>query len=92
MISTDDTTGLSNVYIALFLLDGRPRAFWYTTTVDWEGPFPLPKTKFFKFDDVLPGRYVAWVSGVGTNWFITKVEVDVTTHAKFFSLDLSRKK
>ena len=92
MISTDDKTGLSNVYIALFPLDGRPRAFWYTTTVDLEGRFPLPKTKFFKFDNVLPGRYVAWVSGVGTNWFIRKVEVDVTTPTKFFSLDLSNRK
>jgi len=92
-ISTDDKSGLTenNVSIKLVNLDGD-RQTWYGQTVDFRGPFPLHKTKYFKFENVVPGRYIAYATVSGGNWLTKKVELKVSTHMKFISLELLSKR
>ena len=94
LISTNDKSGLNgkNVDVGLFRLDGDPRNAWYTQLIDFNSNFPLPKTKYFNFENVLPGHYIAYVSVDGKGWYTKKVDVDVTNHMKFISLELIHKK
>lgn len=73
--------------VLLIRSDGDRRV-WYDakTSVRF-----LPETLYFKFDNVVPGRYFAFVQGPA-GWMSRKVEVNVTTHSKFISIDLVRKK
>ena len=91
-ISTNDKSGLGadSVSVSLISLDGRPYLFVHTKTVDFQGSLPLPKIKYFDIDNVLPGRYVAYVGVRGEGWYTKKEIVDVTTHSKFISLELER--
>jgi hypothetical protein len=79
--------GLGEVTVSLVRLDGGRRV-WYSERAS----FLLPRLGYFRFDHVVPGRYVAWIAGPGDGWLMRKVEVDVTSHMKFISLDLVRKK
>jgi hypothetical protein len=92
-ISTNDTAGLTgnDVSVALISLDGD-RQTWYATAIDFQGSLPLPKVRFFNLKNVLPGHYVAYVSVAGDGWQTRKVEVNVTTHMKFISLELLHNK
>lgn len=93
LISTNDKSGLNanSVYITLVNLDDASFYTRYSQSIDFQGSFPLPKTRYFHFEDVLPGRYAAYVSVLGQGWFTRKVEVNVTTHMKFISVELVHK-
>jgi hypothetical protein len=61
----------------------------YSQEVNLLGSFPLPGLRYFKFKNVLPGHYVAFASvQFDRRWLTRKVEVNVTTHMKFISLEL----
>jgi hypothetical protein len=86
-ISTDDKWGVgeNGASVALISLDGQ---VWRGQAVDFRGSFPLPKVKYFAFENVLPGRYIACAFASGRGWLTRKVEVNVTTHAKLIFLEL----
>ena len=94
IISTNDKSGLDSrgVYVSLVSLDGGPFLPRYTQAIDFQTLFLLPKVKYFDFESVLPGRYIAYVSVLGQGWYMKKEEVSVTTHMKFISLELVHKK
>jgi len=94
IISTNDKSGLDSrsVYVSLVSLDGGPFLPRYSLPINFQSPFPLPKVKSFDFENVLPGRYMAYVSVLGQGWYTKKEEVNVTTHMKFVSLQLVHKK
>jgi hypothetical protein len=94
IISTNDKSGLDtrSVYVVLISLDGGPFPAGYSKPIDFQSYFPLPKVKYFDFENVLPGRYMAYVSVLGQGWYTQKEEVSVTTHMKFISLQLVHKK
>jgi hypothetical protein len=86
-ISADDKTriGREGVVVDLVSPEGR---LCYRQSIDFRTPFPLPKTKYFSFDNVLPGRYIACAFAPGGGWLTKIAEVNVTTHAKWISLEL----
>lgn len=90
LLSTNDKSQLSgnDVQIVLFRSDGTN---WYRGAVNFEGFWPLPKTKYFTFEQVPPGHYVAFASVFGNGWLTRKVDVDVVTHSKLIFLDVVRK-
>jgi hypothetical protein len=92
-ISTNDKSGLdaSSVSVFLVTLDGLPSVASYNQPIDFEGFFPLPKIRYFKFENVLPGHYIAFVSVTGQGWYARKEELSVTTHMEFISLQLMHK-
>jgi hypothetical protein len=94
VISTNDKSGLNarSVYVALVSLDGVAFPAAYSKPINFEGYFPLPKMKYFEFENVLPGRYLACVSVLGQDWYTKKEEMSVTSHMKFISLQLMHKK
>ena len=94
IISANDKAGLDarSVSVSLINLDGGPFLASYNQTVDFQGYFPLPKVKYFDFESVLPGRYIAYVSVLGKDWYTKKEEVNVTTRMKLISLQLEHTK
>jgi hypothetical protein len=94
IISTNDKSGLDsrNVYLSLIGLDGGPFLQRYNQLIDFQSPFPFLKTKYFNFENVLPGRYIAYVSVLGHGWYMKKQEMTVTTHSKFIFLQLEHRK
>ena len=88
--TTNDNSRLNarSVYVALVNLDGSPYPAGYSQAIDFQSSFPLPTVKYFDFENVLPGRYMAYVSVLGQGWYMKKEEVSVTTHMKFISLQL----
>jgi hypothetical protein len=90
-ITADDKSGLNAVSIALISLDGGYETS-YRQTIDFQGFSLLPKTRFFNFDNVVPSRYVAYASVDSQGWLTKKVEVTVSSHMKFLSLELVHKK
>jgi len=93
LISVNDKSVLTGGFIRVALVNlDVPRRAWYLQDVNFQSALPLPKTKYFTFDDVLPGHYVAYTSyPVGSGSFAKKVDVSVTTHMKFIFLDLVRR-
>ena len=93
IVSTNDKSGLNarNVSVSLVSTDGLPFPFIYTKPIDFQPSLPLPRVKYFSFENVLPGRYIAYVSVMGQGWYTVKQEVNVTTHMKFVSLELIHK-
>ena len=92
-ISTNDRSQLAqgNVSIALIRADGLMYPSPYVESVDFRSDLPLPRIKYFQFEHVLPGKYIALASVDSSGWFMKKVEVTVATHMKFISLELIRK-
>jgi hypothetical protein len=80
------------VYVTLVSLGGGLLPGQYQQRIDFQGSSALPKVKYFKFENVLPGRYATYVSGLGRGWYTKKEEVSVTTHLKFVSLELFHQK
>jgi hypothetical protein len=78
--------------ITLFKINDDPLLQSYRKEIDLRSALPLVKIKFFDIENVLPGRYVAYVSGPGQGWFTKKVELTVSTHSKIIWLDLIQKK
>jgi hypothetical protein len=93
IISTNDKARLDarSVDVALVRLDGTLYEGTYSQSVDFRSAFPLPKVKYFNFENVLPGRYLAYVSVSGRGWYAKKEEVTVTNHMKFIWLELLHK-
>jgi hypothetical protein len=91
LISTGDKASLgeNDVMLRLLRLDDAPMRAWYETEVNFQGSFPLPKVKYFHFDNVLPGDYVVWPTMPGPGWRTRITRVSVTTHSKFVILDLA---
>jgi hypothetical protein len=94
IIVTNDMLGIDvwSVEVLLISLDGAPYSGWYRQAIDFQSTFPFLKIKYFDLEDVLPGRYVAYVSVLGGNWFTKKEEVKVTDHMTFISLPLEHEK
>lgn len=90
LVSTNDKSQISgnDVQVILINLD---HTIWYTQTANFEGFWPLPKTKYLTFTGVPPGHYVAFASVLGRGWMSRKVDVNVTTHSKLISLDIVHK-
>jgi hypothetical protein len=91
IISANDKSGLDarSVYVSLIRLNDGPFPAPYSQSIDFQSSYPVPKVKYFDFENVLPGRYIAYVSVVsGQGWYANKEEVNVTTHMKFISLRL----
>jgi len=80
-------SNLLETSIALVRSDGDRRV-WYDAKAKFR---LLPKALYFKVDNVVPGRYFAFVQG-RAGWMSRKVVVDVSTHSKFITVDLVRKK
>jgi hypothetical protein len=76
--------------IALFRLGGDLRTDSYTQALDFQSVLPLPK--YFKFENVLPGRYVVFIEGMGPGWFTKKLELTVSTDNRFVFMELVHKK
>lgn len=76
----------TDIAIALIRPDGDRRVW-----LSGKATFFLHKTAYFKIDNVPPGHYLAYLSVPARGWSSRKVEVDVTTHMKFISLDLVHK-
>ena len=97
IVTTNDKSGLSGqgffdtVSVVLVPVDAN-HLMLHTQEIDFSGNFPLPKIRFFKIENVIPGRYFAYASYFGKGWFTRKVEVNVTDHTKFISLELVHKK
>jgi len=89
-ISASDKSELTarDVSVMLIRLEGTPYQTWYQQAIDFRGSFPIPKIKYFNFESVLPGHYLAYVSVRGQGWHTKKLEVSVSTHMKFVSLEL----
>jgi len=94
IISINHESGidLQGVEIRLISLDGAPYSDWYGQAIDFQSTSLFSKVKFFDLPNVLPGRYVAYVSVGGQGWFTYKDEVNVTDHMKFVSLHLEHSK
>jgi hypothetical protein len=94
LISVSDKSGLAagDVKIKLIRLDGAPREAWYEQEVDFKGSFPLLRVKYSHFDNVLPGRYMAYVSVFRHGWYTRKVELSISSYMEFIRLELVRKK
>src|SRR6202162_5677823 len=94
IISTNDMSGLDlqSAEVLLISLDGAPYSGWDRQEIDLQSTSLFPKVKYFDLQDVLPGRYVAYVSVPGRDWFTKKEEVNVTGHMKFISLELEHGK
>jgi hypothetical protein len=90
----DSVTPSSQYSVAVSLIEvgGGLRQSWYSTSVRLDNPLALSRVKYFSFEDVLPGRYIAFVSIVGQSWYTKKEEITVTDHAKFITLELTHKK
>lgn len=91
LISADDRSAFDSermqTSIVLIRSDGDRRV-WYDARTTLR---LLPKSAYFKFDNVVPGRYFVFVQ-TRAGWMTRKVVVDVTTHSKLISVDLVRKK
>ncbi len=82
-VSLSDYSPLTDdISVALIRVDGD-RSVWYHAT----STHLLPRLAYFKIQDVLPGRYFAFVQG-NSGWMTPKHEVQVTNHSKIISLDL----
>jgi hypothetical protein len=91
-INDRSEVGAHVAYVTLVSLDRGPCLAQHSQRIDFEVSSALPKVKYFKFENVLPGRYTAYVSGLGRGWYTRKEEVSVTTHMKFVSLELFHQK
>jgi len=78
--------------VVLFRLGGDLRSDSYSQAVDFQSALPLPKVKYFKFENVLPGRYVVFIEGLGPGWFTKKLELTVSTDNRLVFMDLVHKK
>jgi hypothetical protein len=74
--------------MVLLIRSDGDRRVWYSE----KATFILPKLAYFKFDNVVPGHYAACVLVPGPGWMTRKADVNVTSHMKFISLELVRKK
>jgi hypothetical protein len=84
--------GAHVAYVTLVSLDGGSLRAQHQQRIDFEGSSALPKVKYFDLEHVLPGRYTAYVSGLGQGWYTRKEEVVVRNHMKFISLELVHQK
>jgi hypothetical protein len=90
-VSADDKSafdsGLMQISIGLIRSDGD-RRIWYAAKSQFR---LLPKLGYFKFENVVPGRYFVFVQG-RTGWMSRRTTVDVTNHSKFISVNLVSRK
>lgn len=94
-VSIDNKSGLdaNGADVVLIGEDGGPIPFLYSEQINLQSRFPLPRVKYFDFEHVLPGRYVAYIFlEFAGELYIKKTEVNVTTRSKFISLQLVHKK
>jgi hypothetical protein len=78
----------TNGFVVLLVRTDGDRRVWYSQ----KATSVLPNLGYFKFDNVVPGRYAACVLAPGPGWMTKKADVNVTSHMKFISLELVRKK
>ncbi len=63
-----------------------------STNIEFEGSSAIPQIRYFRFENVPPGRYTAYVSMLGQGWHTKKEEINVTDHMKLISLELMHQK
>jgi hypothetical protein len=90
IITTDNKKNLNSKSVSIVLIPAELPASeaMYSESIDFTSSLPLPKTKYFSFDEVVPGRYFVWVLVQGKGWSTKKAEVTVTNHSKFICLEL----
>jgi hypothetical protein len=81
--STGQNNNTSLVY--LFGLDGQ---IWGSQEVDFQNPLPLPKVKYFVFENILPGRYIAFASCFSSGQYTKIAHLQVTSNGKLIFLEL----
>jgi hypothetical protein len=86
-VTADEKTTIGKDEVIVMLI-GPDLRTWGRASVDFTSLLPLPKTKYFSFGSVPPGRYIAYAIGPGPRWLTRIAEVDVTTHAKLIFLAL----
>jgi hypothetical protein len=92
-ISTNDKTGIGPQDVVISLVNPRMESLWgYAQAIDFTGTFPLPRTRYFSFDHIAPGRYIVWVSVRGQGWTMKKVELEVRNHDRFTFVEITHKK
>jgi hypothetical protein len=82
----------SSGYVGLIRLDGGAFPGDQSQRIDFASSSVFPKLKYFKFENVLPGRYAVVVLSFGKGWYTRKEEVIVTGHMKFVSVELFHQK
>ena len=87
----DGRLAKQTVAVQLIDLDRIPGRPAYRREIEFGGWFPLSRVRYFAFDSVLPGRYVACTQAPGSGWLTTKVEIDVRSSSRTVVLDLLRK-
>lgn len=94
LISTNDKSNLDSesVSLALIPVDAPVRSAIHARSIDFSTSVPLPKTKYFSFEHVAPGRYFVWINVMRKGWYTKKTEVTVTNHSKFITLELIHQK
>ncbi len=94
LISTNDKSNLDSESVSVVLIpaDAPVRSAVHARSIDFSTSLPLPKTKYFSFDHVPPGRYFVWVNVMRKGWYTKKTEVTVTNHSKFITLELTHNK
>jgi hypothetical protein len=90
-LSTDEKSGIGEDGASVMLV-GRDGQVWRHEAVDFRGSLPLPKVKYFAFENVPPGRYIAYALVSGRGWLTKIVDVTVATHAKLIFLELKHVK
>jgi hypothetical protein len=80
----------SGVYVTLLRADPNVREAWYSRPVFSKGISLLPNLAYFSFD-VVPGRYMVYLSVDERGWYTNKTELTVTTHMKFVHVKLVHK-
>jgi hypothetical protein len=93
-VSVNDKSTLRGDEVRIWLVrrDGAPWEVWGVKNIDFRGRLPLPRVRYFKFDNALPGQYVAFATVTGRGWFTEVVSLDVTGHSKLVSIELAHRK
>jgi hypothetical protein len=87
-IRDSSRTGAHVAEVTWVSLDGGFSGARYDQQLDFDSASVVSSVKYFRFENVLPGRYTAYISALGRGWYTKKEEVNVTSHMKFVVLDL----
>lgn len=87
LISIDDKSRMGDDVTFVLLVDPDGK-IWRRQAVDFRGLFPLPRIKYFSFEDVPPGRYIACALTSNQDLFTRVASVNVTNHSKLVWLEL----
>jgi len=90
LIFTNETPPNGIQTVVLIRLNPGKLSFPYKQSVTFKDNSAYATS--FDFENVLPGHYIAYVSGFEAGWFMRKVEFTVESDNEFITLDLQHKK